>query len=70
MDRGNISVFNGSSHAIEAGRKSVSAMAAFRPGEVPVYLWFCMDVRSMLYPSRSIPPTDPLHQVKARITRN
>jgi hypothetical protein len=62
---GNISVFNGSSHAIEAGRKSVSAMATF-PAKVPVYLWFCMD-NPFDAVSIYAPFLQQIHSIKSRL---
>lgn len=70
MDKGgNISVFNGSSRAIEAGAEICLRYGNF-PNEKFMYIYgFAMmnnpfDAVSIYAP---IPPTDPLHHVKARI---
>jgi hypothetical protein len=66
---GNISVFNGSSHAIDAGEEICLCYGNF-PSEKFMYIYgFAIvdnpfDAVSIYAP---VPPTDPLHQVKARI---
>jgi hypothetical protein len=66
---GNISVFNGSSRAIEAGEEICLCYGNF-PNEKFMYIYgFAImdnpfDAVSIYAP---IPPSDPLHQVKARI---